>query len=407
MYYWAPCEISLARDLERIQAIVRTAARELVGADGATFVLPENGMCYYAAEDAIKPTFQGQRFPMEKCIGGWAMRRGEAAVIPDVNEDDRIPIEAYLPTYIKSLVMVPVRAAAPLASIGNYWARRHAPTQAEVNLLQTLADATAVAMENVTAYRELEHRVETRTRSLQQLMEDVESFSAFVSHDLRAPIRHIGAFASMLSSEHAAILPESARVLVHRISDSVKRMSSLIDALLELARCAQLQITKTRVDMRVLVEAEIAALRHEISSSVSFDIGDLPSCSAQPTLMRQVWSNLLSNAVKYSVGSDAPRIDIGGSRQGSEVIYCVRDNGIGFDSRNARELFSILHRFHAGSRFEGTGIGLAIAHKIVVRHGGRIWADSHPGAGATFYFALPVEESHEPVRTEVGSAFGG
>ncbi len=170
-------ELSLARSLEEIQRIVRTAARELTGCDGATFVLRDNGKCYYVDEDAIAPLWKGSRFPMEVCISGWAMLNREAAVIPNIYADARVPQAAYRPTFVKSLVMVPIRTLDPVGAIGNYWAHERTPSAQEVSLLQALADSTSVAMENVGVYAELEQRVRDRTTALQQANEEIERLS--------------------------------------------------------------------------------------------------------------------------------------------------------------------------------------------------------------------------------------
>src|SRR5262245_51653565 len=159
--------LSLARDVPTIQDIVRRAARQLTGADGATFVLRDGDRCYYADEDAIAPLWKGQRFPLSACISGWAMLNRRPAVIPDIYADDRIPHDAYRPTFVKSLVMVPIRTLDPVGAIGNYWARPHRPTPEEVALLQALADTTAVALENVRVLAELEDRVRARTAELE------------------------------------------------------------------------------------------------------------------------------------------------------------------------------------------------------------------------------------------------
>jgi diguanylate cyclase (GGDEF)-like protein len=142
--------LSLAETLEDVQAVVRTGARELTGADGATFVLRDREFCHYADEDAIEPLWKGERFPLSACISGWAMLNRKPAVIEDIYSDERVPHEAYRPTFVKSLAMVPIRSLDPIGAIGNYWASRHRPTSREVSLLQSLADATAVAMENVS-----------------------------------------------------------------------------------------------------------------------------------------------------------------------------------------------------------------------------------------------------------------
>lgn len=160
-------QLSFARDLPTVQEIVRHAARSLCGADGATFVLREHGMCYYADEDAIAPLWKGMRFPMEACISGWSMLHRQAAVIPDIYADPRVPSDAYRPTFVKSLAMVPIRSLDPIGAIGVYWATHHEATHRHVQLLQALADTTAVAMENIRIYRELEQRVRERTRELE------------------------------------------------------------------------------------------------------------------------------------------------------------------------------------------------------------------------------------------------
>lgn len=172
-------ELSLARSLDDIQHIVRAAARGITGCDGATFVLRENDECYYADEDAIAPLWKGCRFPLETCISGWVMLNRAPAVIPDIYQDDRIPHDAYRPTFVKSLVMVPIRTLDPLGAIGSYWARERQPTPKEVELLQALADSTSVAMENISVTREnlrvrteLEERVRSRTAELESAMEE-------------------------------------------------------------------------------------------------------------------------------------------------------------------------------------------------------------------------------------------
>jgi hypothetical protein len=159
--------LSLARDLPTVQDIVRRAARRLTGADGATFVLRDGELCHYADEDAIAPLWKGQRFPLRACVSGWAMLHRRPAVIDDVYADDRVPHDAYRPTFVRSMVMVPIRTLDPVGAIGNYWAEPHRPTPAEVRLLQALADTTAVALENVRVFTELEDRVTARTAELE------------------------------------------------------------------------------------------------------------------------------------------------------------------------------------------------------------------------------------------------
>lgn len=170
-------ELSLARDIKKIQSIVVSAARLLTGAEGATFVLREGNFCHYVDEEAIAPLWKGKRFPIEICISGWVMLNRKSSIIRNIYEDPRIPLDAYRPTFVKSLAMVPIRTMAPIGAIGNYWSTFHLPSQEDVKILQALADTTAVAIENVQVYNELEERVRHRTKELQAANEAIQTLS--------------------------------------------------------------------------------------------------------------------------------------------------------------------------------------------------------------------------------------
>lgn len=177
-------QLAVARDLNAIMAVVRTGARQLTRADGATFVLRDGDYCYYADEDAVSPLWKGGRFPMSACISGWVMLNQQSVVIEDIYADPRIPVDAYRPTFVKSLAMVPIRTRDPLGAIGNYWATHHTPTSEELSLLQTLADAAAVALENVYLYDEQERRIQERTAQLQRSL-DFESLLKRITDNIR------------------------------------------------------------------------------------------------------------------------------------------------------------------------------------------------------------------------------
>ena len=187
-------QLSLARTLDAIMKIVRSSARKLTGADGATFVLRKGDTCFYADEDAISPLWKGASFPIHTCISGWSMLNKKPVVIEDIFIDERIPQDAYRPTFVKSLAMVPIRTLAPIGAIGNYWATHYLPKEEEIELLQSLADLTSVAIENINVYANLEQRVQERTIQLEGINKELESFSYSVSHDLRAPLRSIIGF---------------------------------------------------------------------------------------------------------------------------------------------------------------------------------------------------------------------
>lgn len=254
-------ELSLARDLPSVQAIVRHAARELTGADGATFVLREGDLCYYADEEAIAPLWKGQRFPMSTCISGWAMLNREAVVIEDIYADPRIPHVAYRPTFVKSLAMVPIRSLDPIGAIGIYWAEHHLPSEEEVKLLRALADTTAVAMENVRVYADLEQRVQERTAALEEVNKELETFSYSVSHDLRGPLRSIGGFSQLVLDDYGSKLDENGQRFLGYINAATKRMSELIDDLLKLSRVNRASLKREALHLDQLAREVLADLR--------------------------------------------------------------------------------------------------------------------------------------------------
>jgi signal transduction histidine kinase len=383
-------QLSLARDLDSVMEIVRTAARGLTGADGATFILRDGDRCFYADEDAIAPLWKGRRFPMTSCISGWAMIHRREAVIYDVTKDPRIPPDAYRPTFVKSLAMVPIRAIEPIGAIGNYWATLHQPTTEEVKLLQALADTTAVALDNVKTYAELERRVRERTAELETLNNDLDSFCHSVSHDLRAPVRAIGGFCNLIAKDHGSGFdPETHRKL-GVIKNEASRMGTLIDDLLAFSRLGRKTLKLVDFDMTDVARRVFGRLQPDkTDTTVDFRVANLPAATGDVNLFEQVWSNLLSNALKFSAKRMRPSIEIGGSDDGHDLTYWVRDNGAGFDPQHAKQLFQPFQRLHQDADFPGTGMGLALVHRIVTRHGGRIWAVAAPETGATFFFTVP------------------
>ncbi|GAA3547831.1 sensor domain-containing diguanylate cyclase [Mycolicibacterium helvum] len=213
-------ELSLARSLPEIQVIVRTAARELTGCDGASFVLKDNGFCYYADEYAIAPLWKGSRFPLEKCVSGWAMHHREAVVIPDIYADERVPREAYRPTFVKSMVMVPIRKVDPIGAIGNYWSYQRHATEQDVFLLQALADSTSIAMENVQLYSELEQRVRDRTAELERANDEIHKLS--ITDELTGLNNRRGFYLRSDAALHAARRQGSSCLLVFLDVDGLK-----------------------------------------------------------------------------------------------------------------------------------------------------------------------------------------
>ncbi len=251
-------------------------------------------------------------------------------------------------------------------------------------------------LEELKIYREhLEGLVKERTSQLEEANRELESFSYSVSHDLRAPLRHINGFVKLLQ-RHATTLDNESKRYLEVVSSSTAEMGTLIDSLLDFSRMGRTELTKHRTDVDSLVSRVISELSPPGGEQkVKWDIGRLPAVEADPNLLRLVFMNLISNAVKYSRGRELPEIAIRHSRKKNEDIFMVKDNGVGFDMNYKDRLFGVFQRLHGQDQFEGIGIGLANVRRIILRHGGRVWAEGEVGKGAAFYFSLPVAVGEE------------
>ena len=264
------------------------------------------------------------------------------------------------------------------------------------NMLDEVADRTAVLErtqdELKTLNVELEHRVEARTAQLEAANKELEGFSYSVSHDLRAPLRAVGGFAELLWSDHGAQLDAEAKRKLDIIRAEAARMGTLIDDLLAFSRLGRKSLQPAELDMAEIATKVFERLRAEPGGDrVTLTMGRLPRAVADRALLEQVWVNLLSNAIKFSAKQEQPVVEVGGITEEREHVYYVRDNGAGFDPRYQSKLFGVFQRLHDGSEFPGTGVGLALVQRIVLRHGGRVWAEGKPDEGATFHFTLPRE----------------
>jgi two-component system, sensor histidine kinase and response regulator len=238
---------------------------------------------------------------------------------------------------------------------------------------------------------ELQERERQRSEELAAAYQDLESFSYSVSHDLRAPLRAIDSFAQILEEDFAAALGEEGRRIIGIIRGGSRKMDQLIVGLLEFSRAGRERLDFDSIDMTALAGAVAAEATAAFSGlKPCIDIADLPAVRGDATVIRQVWSNLIGNALKYSSKRPEPRVSISGRIEDREAIYQVEDNGAGFDMRYADKLFGVFQRLHRTEEFSGTGVGLAIVHRIIARHGGRVWAQGTPDVGASFQFSLPI-----------------
>ena len=238
----------------------------------------------------------------------------------------------------------------------------------------------------------LEQRINERTAQLQAVNRELEAFSYSVSHDLRAPLRAIVGFTAILDEEYAARLDPEAKRITGVITKNTLKMGNLIDDLLAFSRLGRQEINKGAIETRLMVEQVVAELDRDDKKAIQWEIASLPRCYGDFNTLRQVWVNYISNAIKYSGKMNAPKIEIGCSMGKDEQVFFVRDNGVGFNKEYENKLFRVFQRLHASSEFEGTGVGLAIAEKIITRHCGKVWAESETGKGACFYFSLPKME---------------
>jgi signal transduction histidine kinase/CheY-like chemotaxis protein len=247
------------------------------------------------------------------------------------------------------------------------------------------------AQENARALNEdLEHRIQERTAELQQLNAELEAFGYTVSHDLRAPLRALNAYASMLIDKEVDRLSETGQRYLQTCIKSAQRMGQMLDDLLAFSRLGRQALSVGPVDMAELIREVWEEAIHADGSTAQLQLHEIPPAVGDRAMLREVWANLISNALKYSAKNPQPVVAIDGAPGADGLEYSIGDNGVGFDMTHARKLFRVFERLHANTDFEGTGAGLAIVERILHRHGGRVWAESELGKGATFHFTLPL-----------------
>ncbi len=380
-------KLSLARNIKDVMAIVRKVARELTGADGATFVLKDNNMCYYADEDAISPLWKGSRFPMKTCISGWVMMNKKPAVIGDIYSDDRIPFDAYRPTFVKSLVMVPIRTIDPIGAIGNYWAVQHNPSPQEVALLQALADITAVSVENINYRNQLIDRLSERKKMLVQLekqKEQLEEFTQMISHNLRAPLSNLQLLNDMIYKSND--LDSKLRY----VGKQKKVVDLLLETFEELVDATNvrtnLPLKNDNFKLEECAEKAMGLLQGEILESGAEIIHDFSSVKFvffPKKYLDSIIFNLLSNALRYRSPERQPKIYLKSYRRNGWLFLEISDNGRGIDlNKHGDKIFKLHKTFHKHPL--ARGFGLFITRTQVEAMGGTISVQSKYGEGTKF-----------------------
>ena len=387
-----------ARSLDDVTRIVRSSARELTRADGVSFILKEDGNCYYADEAAIAPLWKGSRFPLQSCISGWSMLNRQIAVIPDIYVDPRIPHAAYRPTFVKSLVMVPVRQANPIAAIGAYWAHSHEATPAEQQVLQAIANAAALALHNIELdadlHRSIEREREARERAerANQLKDD---FLATLSHELRTPLHVIQSWIWQLNrTEQPAALKKALEV----IERNVALQSRLVEDLLDVSRAStgRLQLNTRLVDLASACLSVVEVLRLSArAKNIQLEVQQDTSTFiwGDSDRVQQILWNVLNNAIKFTPNDG--RIVLKISRGNRQACVVVEDSGIGIEPEFLPFMFDRFRQADPSStrRFGGMGLGLTIVKELMQLHGGTVKATSpgkDQGTSVTLEFPVPA-----------------
>jgi len=397
-------------DLSRLLRVIARRFADLIGDGCYVRLLADDGVTLlpvatYHPDPEVERFLRETTDPIVLRVGegfsGRVVETGEPVFMPVVPFDlyKKLTKPEFIPTFEKLGVasMIIVRLHARSTRIGfialvRNGTGRPAYTEDDLHLVQDLAERAALAIDNGRLVESLERRVAERTQALQTANQELEAFAYSVSHDLRSPLRAIDGFSRILEEDHGSTLDTTAKNTIASIRRNTRRMSQLVEDLLRLSRTGHQAIEPlVDIDMRALVTSVVEGVRGEHRDrALDIRIREVPGARGNADLVRQVWVNLIGNAVKYSRDRSPAIVEITGEHSSREVRYTVTDNGAGFDPRHADKLFAVFQRLHTEKQFEGSGIGLALVHRIVTRHGGRVWAEGRVDEGATFGFALPA-----------------
>ncbi len=397
--------ILVARSTEEVAEAVLKNIRGLIPFWRATFLLFDNqaheAVIYASVSEADSQIQTGSRIPLvptplyERLKAGQIILVTDAACLEEpVNPALRRVIQEGMRSMISAPLIVEgatVGALSLLSDEVGFFTAEHQQVLEEISNQLTIALHQAELNEQIQRHNaELEQRVAKRTAQLEAANKELEAFTYSVSHDLRAPLRAINGFSRIVLEESANLSAETSRYL-QLIADNGLQMARLIEDLLDFSRLGRKPLQREPLNMEALVRRCLEELAEERQGrEIEIVLGELPDCEADPQLLRQVILNLLANAIKYTRLREKAVIEVGSVKRNGDTVYFVRDNGVGFDMRFADKLFGVFQRLHRAEDFEGTGVGLALAKRIVQRHDGSVWAEAEVDKGATFYFNLRI-----------------
>lgn len=391
--------LSFCQDTDEVTSVLGEAARELTGADGITVVFKEAEFCHYAEENAIGPLWKGQRFPLHSCVSGWCILQRQQVVIADIYADPRVPHDAYKPTFVKSLAMVPIRSDDPIGAVGAYWADTHEASDAEMEILQALADSASMAIAKVKLIAELKGDMRRK-----------DKFLSMLAHELRSPLPPIMNALHVLRLSAGASGPiQKAEQMIDR---QVRHLSRIVEDLVDVARInnGSIPVRTERLDLARVVRQSVEDRR-----SV-FDAAGLTLNLIAPSLpvwvmgdamrLEQVVANLLDNAVKFTPHEGCVTVEVTFNEARTDAVITVHDTGIGIEPEMLAHIFDVFGQADGSldrSR-GGLGLGLSVAKGLVELHGGSIQAASDGlGKGTQFTIRLPCL-SETPALVDVPAA---
>ena len=341
-------------------------------------------------QEGISDLDSGLRFPLEQIPIFDPLYEGEAVVVDDLETAATAVIQQrlYEEEGIRSYMCLPMNVDGELIGMVNVGSKTPAAYGvAEQRMAQEVATQLAIAVRQARLQEKVRERSEELERRVAERTQELESFTYSVSHDLRTPLRAVDGFARLLMERSSEHLDAEGRRLLNVIYENTQKMGRLIDDLLALSRLSRQEMRRRDIDMEALVREALDEVTPP-GEDPPVEIHELPSATGDRGMLRRVWVNLLSNALKFTRDVKAPHVQVEATSEDGAVVYAVHDNGAGFDDRYTDKLFGVFQRLHDDQDFEGTGVGLAIVERVIRRHGGRVWAQSSLGDGASFFFRL-------------------